>query len=72
MSGADLMAAARRLEALLGGAVFLAQETERGSGPSLAEDALLPLLETLHRDAIALAEALDLHEPEFLIEEPER
>lgn len=59
MSGPDLLTAARRLEALLGGAVVLAEEADGASGHPLARDALRPLLEGLHRDAMALAEALD-------------
>lgn len=68
MSGADLLTAARRLEAMLGGAVVLAEEADGPGGNPLAQDALRPMLEALHRDAAALAEALDMRQPDLLIE----
>ena len=59
MTPSDLLTAARRLEALLGGAVVLAEEADGTGGNPLARDALRPFLELLHRDARDLAEALD-------------
>jgi hypothetical protein len=55
----DLLAAARRLEALAGGALVLAEEADGSGGNPLARDALGPLLEILRGHAAELADLLE-------------